>query len=157
IGNTSSTNADALNASSATLTLSGSGTPLNITSKGSFSAATSTVQYTGTSTTNITAVTYNNLSLLPSSGTPTYRLGTAGSQTITVNNDFVAGNGTNAPVVDHDTNSPVLNVSGNFTSYSAWSDVAQPVINLKPNGTKNLFVMNGDLNTVNITGGTSTP
>ncbi len=65
VGNASSTATDTLAGSSYTLTLSGSGTPFNITSQGTFSAGTSTVKYTGTAATNITATTYSNLELVP--------------------------------------------------------------------------------------------
>ncbi|MCL5409422.1 MAG: hypothetical protein M1607_01005 [Patescibacteria group bacterium] len=47
VGNDSSTNSDTLAGSSYILTLSGGGTPFMITSKGAFSAGTSTVIYTG--------------------------------------------------------------------------------------------------------------
>ncbi|OGI65149.1 hypothetical protein A3A95_04190 [Candidatus Nomurabacteria bacterium RIFCSPLOWO2_01_FULL_39_18] len=63
---------DILDLSTRTLTLSaGSGaTPLNITAGGTFTASTSTVEYTGT-TSNVTATTYNNLTL---GGTGTYTM-----------------------------------------------------------------------------------
>jgi hypothetical protein len=55
-----------LDTSSYTLTLSGTGTPFVINSKGSFTASTnSTVDYDGDGTTTITATTYYNLTFTP--------------------------------------------------------------------------------------------
>jgi len=99
-------------ASSKTYTLSGSGTPLVVS--GTFTANTSTTQYTSTSATNITATTYNNLSLIPA-GTVTYTLGTASSQTITVNGAFLIGNGTNALTASAASHDPSINTYGGVT------------------------------------------
>ncbi|MFA7244068.1 MAG: hypothetical protein WC080_02170 [Patescibacteria group bacterium] len=52
-------NAGTFNASNKTITLSGSGTPFVAT--GTFTYSTSTIKYTGSSATNITPVTYYNL------------------------------------------------------------------------------------------------
>jgi hypothetical protein len=67
VGPTSGVNILYLAGSTYTLTLSGSGTPFVINSSGTFTASSSTVKYTGTAATNITATTYNNLELSPSS------------------------------------------------------------------------------------------
>jgi hypothetical protein len=65
-------NAGTFDAKATTLTLSGTGTPF--VNSGTFTASNSTVEYTGTTTTtNITAVRYNNLILTPSAST-TYNL-----------------------------------------------------------------------------------
>ena len=69
VGNAASTNSDVLDGSSATLTLSGTGTPLTLTTKGTFTPSTSTVTYTGAGTDNLAAATYNNLTLNNGSGT----------------------------------------------------------------------------------------
>ena len=65
---------DTLNISDDTLTLLGSGTPLVINSGGTFTTDSSTVVYAGSEDTNITTTAYNNLTLDPVSGTPTYSL-----------------------------------------------------------------------------------
>jgi len=115
IGNASSTNTDIFDLTTRTLTLSGSGTPLVITSKGSVDPTTSTTIYTGTGATNIAASTYYNLYLQPPSGSPTYTLGTAGSQTIQANNSLILGDGTNAVTVSNTTWSPSFKAMGAFT------------------------------------------
>ncbi len=84
VGNDSSTNSDTLDASSYTLTLSGEGTPFNLTSKGIFLANTSTVNYTGGNGTNVTVATYYNLGVKPA-GASTHNFA---SGTTTVNNDL---------------------------------------------------------------------
>lgn len=89
--------AGALNASTLTITLSGSGTPLIVA--GTFTESGSTVIYTGASATNVTGTTYNNLKLnhtgttftaaggITANGVFTIQAGTfdASSQTITLN------------------------------------------------------------------------
>lgn len=62
-----------------TLTLTGSGSPLVITSGGTFTTTGSTVSYENTTSATAASTTYNNLQFNPASGTPTYTLGTAGT------------------------------------------------------------------------------
>ncbi|MEI6144012.1 MAG: LamG-like jellyroll fold domain-containing protein [Candidatus Berkelbacteria bacterium] len=92
VGNASSTNTDLLSGSSYVLTLSGSGTPFNITSKGGFTYATSTVTYLGASATTVTGgITYYTLGLGTTSdalAAVTYTLG----GDITVANTLTIGN-----------------------------------------------------------------
>ncbi len=146
-----------------TLTLTGSGAaasrPLIIS--GTFTpGTTSTVAYTGTSNSEIESATYNNLSLIPA-GTPTYKLGTATSQTINVNN-LTIGNGSNGVAIDHASYDPAINITGNFsinTSAGTFtkSDAAA-VITLKPAGTKTWTdATNQDIGVVVIGSGSSTP
>lgn len=99
-----------LDAGSKTWTLSNSGTPFVI--NGSFTASTSTLKYTASAATNITATTYNNLELLPSADAITFTLA---SGTITTNGYLTIGNGTNTGTIDADTNDPTLDIDGNFT------------------------------------------
>ncbi|MBX4191715.1 MAG: hypothetical protein KW804_02875, partial [Candidatus Doudnabacteria bacterium] len=63
---------------------------------GIFTANSSTVNYRSISALNIPALTYNNVAFIPASGSPTYTLGSATSQTITANGTFTVGNGSNA-------------------------------------------------------------
>ncbi len=122
IGNAGSTNNDTLNLSTFTLTLSGTGTPLVITSKGTLTAATSTVNYTGISATNITPATYNNLSVQPGANAITHTLGAG---TFTIGGNFIAGNGTNTgAIVTAATNASVLDFNGNFTTSANTTFVA---------------------------------
>ncbi len=186
IGNTGSTNNDVLNTSAAssfslttasliltskgtltangsTITITGSGTPL--TGTGVFNPGTSTAIYNSTSATNITATTYNNLSLTPA-GTPIYTLGTAGSQTITVNNDLTIGNGTNGLQVNHTAWDPVVVVGGNLLfeanigAYAKGNSGVLPAFRLSPTGTKTWTDNNAtkiDIGIVAINTGSSTP
>jgi len=85
VGNTSSTATDTLAGSSYTLTLSGSGTPFVLTAHGTFSAGTSTVNYTGDGATTIAATTYYNLTFSP---TITVARTYTGGGAITVNNNL---------------------------------------------------------------------
>ncbi len=147
-----------LTANDSTISLTGSGTPFTVT--GTFSVGGSTVVYESTSATNIAGTTYNHLSLTPV-GTPVYTLGTAGSQTINVNN-LTIGNGTNGVQVNHATWDPAINITGNLTIAASAgtftkSDAAA-VITLKPAGTK-IFTDNTaqDLGVVVLGSGTSTP
>ncbi|MES2315751.1 MAG: hypothetical protein V4486_03405 [Patescibacteria group bacterium] len=78
-----------LTPNSSTITLSGSGDPLTL--GGTFTPGASTLVYAGTSATNITAATYNNLSFTPASGTPTYTLPSAN---ITLRGDMLVSTGT---------------------------------------------------------------
>lgn len=78
---------DTLNISSDTLTVTGTGTPFTVTSGGTLTSTSSTVKYTGSSTTtSIATVAYNNLELAPTAAT-TYNL--TGNLTGT---DHVTGN-----------------------------------------------------------------
>jgi hypothetical protein len=72
------------------------------------------VQYTATSATNVSALTYYHLSLIPA-GTVTYTLGTAAAQNIIIGGNFTVGNGTNALTVTAATNSPDILIRGNMT------------------------------------------
>lgn len=67
VGNAGSTNSDTLDLSSYMLTLSGNGTPLNLTSHGALSSSTGTVAYTGSGAQSITPAIYYGLSITASS------------------------------------------------------------------------------------------
>ncbi|MCX6810179.1 MAG: hypothetical protein NTY30_00355, partial [Candidatus Berkelbacteria bacterium] len=95
-------------ASSQTITLSGSGTPFVVTD--TFTPSTSTIKYTGTSTAAVAATTYNNLEFSPA-GTSTYTLA---SGTLNTNGNFSLGTGAGSTTVNADTNDPIVNVDGNF-------------------------------------------
>jgi len=81
---------DTLGIANDTLTILGSGDPLVITAGGIFNTTNSTVIFAGTTATNVNTVSYNNLSLTPVSGTPTFSLtgnltgGTAMSGNLTI-------------------------------------------------------------------------
>ncbi|MCK4520245.1 hypothetical protein KAT95_00015 [Candidatus Parcubacteria bacterium] len=102
-------NNHAFDASSKTITLSGSGTPF--VKNGTFTVSTSTIKYTGTSATNITAVIYNHLEFSPASGTPNY---TIQNGTLTVNNNLTIGDGSNGVTLKADSNDPIMTI-GNAT------------------------------------------
>ena len=104
VGNASSTNSDTFSASSYILTLSGSSTPFVVTSKGAFTYATSTVNYLGSSSTNITALTYYNMGVGTTSDTGTGVTYTLLANT-TVNNVTTVGNASS-------TNSDTLAIAG---------------------------------------------
>ncbi len=129
---------------SETITLSGSGTTdttctantdLPLCVAGTFTVGTTTVDYTSTSATNIACLTYATVRFRPASGSPTYTLCDAGSQTITAAT-LTIGNGTNAVTTTAATNNPAINVSGIFTiSASASFSGGSSIITLSGNGT----------------------
>ncbi|MEI6696386.1 MAG: hypothetical protein WCO13_09975, partial [Bacteroidota bacterium] len=108
--------------SSQTLTLAGSGTPLVI--NGAFTASTSTVTYSSSSPTNITAANYNNLNItggvrtLASSGSIGIKgIFTPGSGSFTVSGSTIDFNGTGAQTLPS-FNYNNLNISGARTTNS---------------------------------------
>lgn len=93
--------------------ITGSGTPFNPT--GTFNAQTSTLKFTSNSGVTIPAVTYNNLTFSPSSGSQTYTLGSATSQTITVGGTFqTVWNSGTMLTLNADTYDPILDINGTF-------------------------------------------
>ena len=107
---------------SETLTLTAAGTNSTCTSGpgtaiplcvngGTFTASTNTVKFNSTSALKVQNLTYYNLNLSPSAaGTPTYILGTAALQTITVHTITVT-DGTNPVSIDETTYAPTVTVS----------------------------------------------
>jgi|GEM_PF-3078433 len=89
VGNASSTNTDTLDTGVYILTLAGSGTPLTLTAKGAITTGTSTVNYTGTTST-VTPATYYNLGVGTTSDALTAVTYTLGGNT-TVNNILTVG------------------------------------------------------------------
>lgn len=125
---------------------------------GTFNADTSTVRYTGSSTTEITDSTYNNLEL-KAAGNATHQLPTG---TVTVNGNLVVGNATNTTTVDWETNDTTLTVKGGISlvSPSVWTKSSSATLTWSPVGTVTWSDGNAtkqDLGTVSISGGTSTP
>ncbi len=99
-----------------TFKITGSGTgssvPITFGSNGILTAnSPSTVEFSGTSATEIPALTYYNLKLAPSSGSPTHTLGTATSQTIDINGSLTIGDSTNTVTADLGTYSPAININ----------------------------------------------
>lgn len=119
-----------LGSSGYTLTLSGSGTgtsrPLYVNG-GTLNAGTnSTVRFTGGTavanteiegTSNGGAITYNNLEIFPAATGASFRLGSAGSQTMNISGNFTVndGSGTETVSMDWDNFDPYLTVGGNLT------------------------------------------
>ncbi|MFC1647148.1 peptidoglycan DD-metalloendopeptidase family protein [Patescibacteria group bacterium] len=139
-----------LGLSSYTLTLTGSGTggsrPFIAT--GTFTASTGTLAYTGTSNTEVEEETYNNLTLAPSNtGSPTYTLGTAGSQTITVGGNLTLGDGTYAVNVTTTDYSPDVDITGNIVVNSSATLTGSGTGTITTNGT-----LSGG-GTINLSGG----
>jgi hypothetical protein len=125
---------------------------------GTFNADTSTIRYTGSSTTEITDKTYYNLEL--KAGGNTTHLLPAG--TITVNGNLVVGDSSNTTTVDWETNDTTLTVKGGITlnSPSVWTKSSSATLTWSPTGTVTWSDGNGtkqDLGTISISGGTSTP
>ncbi len=118
-GKFSLTNSTTFNAGSVDYFINSSGTgaskPFDIQTGSTFSAQTSNVYYVGTSATDITALSYYNLTFAPASGSQTYTLGTATSQTLTVGNLFqtISAGGTML-TINADTFDPVVDVNGTF-------------------------------------------
>lgn len=102
-----------LNAGSKTWTLSGITNPFVIGASATFTPASSTFIYTGAGATNIKQTSYNNLEVKPGANGATH---TFESGAYAIAGNFTAGNGTNTGViVDAATNTPSVNVDGNFT------------------------------------------
>jgi len=132
-----------------------------LTVNGTFTANASTVNFKGTAASTIAAVTYNNVAFIPASGSPTYTLGSASSQTINAAN-FTIGDGTNAVSVNHATFDPTLNISGNFliaANAGTFTKSDLPVtITFKPTGAKTWTDNTAqDIGVVVIGSGSSTP
>ena len=127
---------DILDGNTHTITLSGTGTPFII--NGTFTADQSTVDYTGAGATNITEATYYNLESSPAA-TATHTLGTAGSQTININNIFTIGNGIDPVTVDADNWDPTVDVTTEFiiTSGSFYLASDSGIFRISQNFTNN--------------------
>src|SRR5690606_10375967 len=83
---------------------------------GTFSANSNTVKFTGGGATAVAgSLSYNNLLLQPTAGTPMYKLGHGASQNFVVNADFTVGDGSAAMTLDLDTFDPCLMMDGNLT------------------------------------------
>jgi|GEM_PF-678621 len=81
---------------------------------GSFIAGTGTTTFTGTSATDIQPLSYGNLTIAPSSGSPTYTWGgTDNLEEFYVNGNLTVGNG-NALTSAFNTYSPLLKVFGSM-------------------------------------------
>lgn len=103
----------------------------------SSSAGAATIGGSGT-------ITFYNLSFLPAvASAPTFTLGSAASQTITVNNDLTIGNGTNGVIVTANTNDPIIDVNGSLSIAASGTFTAPPsssltiAKNMTNNGTFN--------------------
>ena len=114
VGNSGSTNSDTLDLSTYILDLSGIGSPLNLTSKGTLTPSLGTVRFSGNGATTIPALTYFNLQVFPGGSSVTHTLGAG---TFNVNGDLDIGGNANAAstVITAATNNPTINVGGNLT------------------------------------------
>ncbi len=176
VGNESSSATDTLYGSTSTLvtlTLSGSGrtslAPFRVTSKGSFSAGSSTVIYSGNQSTDISNLTYNNLRIIPAQNTIHY-LGTGSGQTITVNGNLDLARDNSGGTITAAQYNPSLTVKGNMTvGYCGIIDCGGNIITFtkgtatttfSPTGTKTWTDNNStkqDLGIILFSGGASSP
>jgi hypothetical protein len=143
-----------------TLSNSGTGTSRPFIVDGTYTPDRNYTRFTGTSATEVQATTYANLQIYPTSGTQTYTLGTTTSQTITVNEDIVVGNG-GTLTLQHDTYDPTLVLKGDMTIHTSavWIASSATPITFSSIGTAT-FTNNGSLDNlgdISLTGGTSTP
>src|ERR1035437_3111004 len=116
VGDAGSSANDTLDGSTMTLTLSGTGTPLNVTAFGLFTPSSSTVNYTGTSSgVNITAVNYYNLGVgtTGDGNTVTYIL--LGNST--VSNVLTVGASSGAGIHSLNAGGTTLTLSGGGTPF----------------------------------------
>ncbi|MFA6098034.1 MAG: helix-turn-helix domain-containing protein [Patescibacteria group bacterium] len=139
-----------LNAGPKTWTLSGSGTPF--IKNATFTPATSTFIYSGTGSTNITGATYNNLTLQPSSGTPTYTL--ADSTAYTIGGNLVMSSTANLTV---SAGTSIITMTGTSNTITGGGQTIYDLtinpatagtITLQTSGltlTRNLIVSSGDI------------
>ncbi len=130
VGNAASTAVDTLDASTHTLTLSGSSTPFVITSKGAFSASTSTVDYTNTVEVGVTGATYYNLGLGTTADSSAANFDVAGN--LTVNNVLTVGNSSSSAVDTLNASTFTITLAGsgvpfNITSNGAFNSSASTV------------------------------
>ena len=108
----SSSGANTFDASTRTITLSGTGTPFIIGTNGVFTYSTSTIVYSGATTpTNVTSTTYYNLNLGGAATTTTYTA--AGDITVTFVLTIVSSSGTNT----FDASSRTITLSGIGTPF----------------------------------------
>jgi endonuclease/exonuclease/phosphatase family metal-dependent hydrolase len=133
---------------SETLALTGAGTtdstctattdmPLCKASGGTFTATTNIVSYISTTATNIAidSITYSTIEFKPTSGSPTYTLGDASSQTLTATTVNI-GNASNAVTVQGTSNNPAMSISGVLTiAASAIFNTGTGTITLSGTGT----------------------
>lgn len=140
------------------LTLSGSGTgvsrPLYVNGGTLTASGNSTIRYTGTGTTDTESGTIYNLELLPSSGTPIYNLGSAGGQTITLNGNLTAGNGSYNVAAHADTYAPTVNIVGNLSIGASSSFTKGGTLTFSVSGTSTVTDSSSgqDLGAVSATG-----
>jgi|GEM_PF-1969756 len=128
----SSSVANTFDASSHTLTLSGTGTPFVIGTNGVFAPSTSTVVYGNTTSANVTVAPYNNLSLTPLTGTPTYTL--AGNLT---GANAIAGNlliSSGAALNNSTVNKYSIEVKGNWTNSGTFTNNSGGTVTLSGAG-----------------------
>ena len=96
-----------LHAGGQTWKLSGGGTSFVV--GGIFDAATSTFQYTSTSTTNITTEDYYHLGFMATAGSPVYTILNGG---LNIAGNMTAGDGVNNVSITANTNDPIIDVAG---------------------------------------------
>ncbi len=114
VGSSSVTNSGSINvATGATLSQTGGTTSIQ-----SSSAGTATIGGAGT-------LTFNNLTFNPSvASAPTFTLGSAAGQTITVNGILTVGNGTNGAIVTAVANDPIIDSNSDVTINASGTFVA---------------------------------
>lgn len=150
---------DTLNAGGKTWTLTDAdGCPCTpFVATGTFTAGSSTVNYTGAEATTITNATYNNLGILPGGNSITHTL----PASIAVNGDLTLGNGTNSGTVNAGTNNTNIALVGNLTNAANNTFTkGSGTLTWSPVGTKTITDNNGtkqDLGVISISGGSSTP
>lgn len=171
VGNAASSAMDTLNGGSYTFVIEGTGTPMNMTSKGLFNGGSGTVRYTGNGETEIASSTYNNLQIIPSTGpNKNHIFGTASGQTIVINGNLDLALDNSSAVVEASTYNPNIIVKGNVTVGACIDAPCTPTqmtftkgsgtIIFQPTGTKTWTDDNAtkqDIGTVSISGGASTP
>jgi autotransporter-associated beta strand protein len=131
-----------LDASNRTINLAGSGTPF--VNSGTFTASTSTVNYSSASATNITAATYNNLN---TSGASTKTL--AGD--VTVNSVLTIGTGSTL-----DASSRTINLAGSGAPFVNSGTFTASTSTVNYNNVSSTTIANLNYNNLNGTGGDRT-
>lgn len=125
----------------------------------SSSAGTATIGGAGT-------ITFYNLTFAPTvASAPTFTLGSAASQTITVNNDLTIGNGTNPVIVTANTNNPIIDLNGSLAIAASGTLTAPPSAlftiakNMTNNGTfnNNSGTVTFDTTNTSVFDGSATP
>jgi len=132
-----SSGTNTFDASSRTVTISGTGTPFVVDATEVFTPSTSTIVYTGSAATTVKRTTYNALEVKPGSAAVVHTAEGGGTLTAA---SLVVGNGSNTGTFNLDTNDPVTDINGAVTINTSGTLIASATAALTVGGS---FTNNG--------------